>query len=45
VHLAIVGVYLFIVIHGAGGLSVDNLLRKRLIVRSAAAHAHTAKVP
>ena len=26
-HVAIVGGFLFVVIHGAGGLSVDNLLR------------------
>jgi putative oxidoreductase len=26
-HLAIVGGFLFVIIHGAGGLSVDNLLR------------------
>jgi uncharacterized membrane protein YphA (DoxX/SURF4 family) len=26
-HLAIVGVFLFVVIHGAGRLSLDNLLR------------------
>jgi putative oxidoreductase len=26
-HLAIVGGFLFVVVHGAGGLSLDNLLR------------------
>jgi hypothetical protein len=34
-HMAIVGGFLFVVIHGAGGLSVDNLLRQKPHRRSA----------